>query len=283
MRRQGGAIGLLARLAVSKGAWLTRRSVSFHNPFGQRCLQTPVRSLSWTATDRLPLQWTAAPPVSGVFISHVRALQTQSLEEDGKEMNSGINRHVGSDKHSIANNTAAAGKTVSALSAGSARSREESRAVHSRHATRQMKKLGGEERDKFFNELQRSGKADVYHYSAMLSHVANSEQADSLLMQMAEAGVRPNIVTYNTLISKHQASGQLDRANALLERYADVDSQDTYMHVRRTNSHACTHANRQKTPHLTTTNCFYLRYMLDRSIHASVRRMDLHVGFDVGD
>jgi len=173
-------------------------------------------------------------------------------------MNSGINRHVGSEKHSNANNTAA-GKTVSALSAGSARSREESRAIHSRHATRQMKKLGGEERDKFFNELQRSGKADVYHYSAMLSHVANSEQADSLLMQMAEAGVRPNIVTYNTLISKHQASGQLDRANALFERYADIDSQDTNMRVRRIYLHACMHASRQKTPPLTTTNRFYLR------------------------
>ena len=70
---------------------------------------------------------------------------------------------------------------------------------------------------KIFSELQRSGKADVYHYSAMLSHAEDSAEADHLLEQMAEAGVQPNIVTYNTLINKHQESGQLDRANALLE------------------------------------------------------------------
>jgi pentatricopeptide repeat protein len=102
------------------------------------------------------------------------------------------------------------------LSAGSARSREEARTIRSSKATRQLKKMPREEREKFFSELQKSGNADVYHYSAMLSHAADSAQADSLLEQMAEAGVRPNIVTYNTLINKHQDSGQFDRANALL-------------------------------------------------------------------
>ena len=104
------------------------------------------------------------------------------------------------------------------LSAGSARSREEARTIRSSKATRQLKKMPRDEREKFFSELQKSGNADVYHYSAMLSHAADSAQADSLLEQMAEAGVRPNIVTYNTLINKHQDSGQFDRANALLDR-----------------------------------------------------------------
>ena len=103
------------------------------------------------------------------------------------------------------------------LSAGSARSREEARTIRSSKATRQLKKMPRDEREKFFSELQKSGNADVYHYSAMLSHAADSAQADSLLEQMAEAGVRPNIVTYNTLINKHQDSGQFDRANALLD------------------------------------------------------------------
>jgi len=107
-----------------------------------------------------------------------------------------------------------------ALSPRSARSADETRAIHSRKATRQLKKLPQAERDKFFSELQKSGRADVYHYSAMLSHAADSEQAEELLDQMSEAGVQPNIVTYNTLINKHQETGQLDRASALLSSMA---------------------------------------------------------------
>ena len=110
--------------------------------------------------------------------------------------------------------------SVSALSARSARSLDETRAIRSRKVTRQLKKLPQSERDKFFSELQKTGKADVYHYSAMLSHAADSAQADELLDQMSEAGVQPNVVTYNTLINKHQGNGQLDRARALLDSMA---------------------------------------------------------------
>lgn len=97
---------------------------------------------------------------------------------------------------------------------------DETRTVRSRKVTRQLKKLPQAERDKFFGALQKSGKADVYHYSAMLSHATDSQQADELLDQMSEAGVQPNVVTYNTLINKHQENGQHDRARALLDSMA---------------------------------------------------------------
>ena len=199
---------LVARLAGVKGTWLTRRGPSSVPAPG--ALAGPPRAPALGAA-HARASWSA--PAGG-------------KHDGGKPGGSGGGGGAGASDSAGGDGAGAniagggrsgSGRRVPALSAASARSSEETRAIRSRKATRHLKKLPQGERDKFFSELQRRGQADVYHYSAMLSHAADSEQADLLLEQMAEAGVRPNVVTYNTLINKHQESGQLHRANALLE------------------------------------------------------------------
>ena len=218
---------LIARLAGAKGVWLA--------PRGRTCPQQFTASPTLTGRNSITHARTLyfVPPRprggtdparewytggDGGVGNHASATATTDKSEEKPPINSPADKSGnGRNQYAAAADDSVRRGDLSALSVASARSREETRAIRSRHATRQLKKLPIEERDKFFSELQRSGKADVYHYSAMLSYATDSEQADKLLEQMTEAGVRPNTVTYNTLINKHQESGQLDRANELLE------------------------------------------------------------------
>jgi len=246
----------LSQLSGSTSIWLTRRAALIsHSHAEQLSMERKKLSFSESHQRRTVSRRLAArvSPSHGIFAavgpniqartfsaaSNVLALAGQSLKrqntsatretketksEDSRTTNDSNANNVFRDRCGFGNARAVDFKgarldppNALTLSAGSVRSREEARTIRSSKATRQLKKMPREEREKFFSELQRSGNADVYHYSAMLSHAADSAQADSLLEQMAEAGVRPNIVTYNTLINKHQDSGQFDRANALLD------------------------------------------------------------------
>jgi pentatricopeptide repeat protein len=247
----------LSQLSGSTSIWLTRRAALISHSHAEQLSMERKRDSFSETHQRRTVDRRLAPGVSasyGIFAaavgpniqarelysaSNVLALAGQSLKrkktsavretkeaksEDSRTTNDSNANNVFRDRWGFGNARAVDFKgarldpqNALTLSAGSARSREEARTIRSSKATRQLKKMPKEEREKFFSELQKSGNADVYHYSAMLSHAADSAQTDSLLEQMAEAGVRPNIVTYNTLINKHQDSGQFDRANALLD------------------------------------------------------------------
>eukprot|EP00961_Rhodomonas_salina_P063963 859654-Rhodomonas_salina.1 len=57
----------------------------------------------------------------------------------------------------------------------------------------------------------------VWDHSTMLSSCSNSAQAQALMSEMQRVGVQPNLVTYNTLIQKHNRDGQAELAQQVLE------------------------------------------------------------------
>ena len=90
----------------------------------------------------------------------------------------------------------------------------------SRKAVLKLKKLSSTDRESLFERLQSDGKADVYHYSTMMGLSSNSTQAEELFASMRAAGIQPNIVTYNTILSKLMNDGRLHRAEKIFEELA---------------------------------------------------------------
>ena len=241
---------MVGPMAATRGVWITSRGAAAVQAAlrgsvrasGRRCdLPGPVAATEWTRGRLcIPRTCTGADGLTSPWARHALApggsRQSSGGGDTAQPVASLSRPGKAGRRHAAAGGIKAARKggsktpggstaegkapATSSLSVAGARSAGETRVLRSRKATQRLKTLPVEEREKFFSELQRSGRADVYHYSAMLSHAADGAQAESLFEQMTEAGVRPNLVTYNTAIHKHQESGDFDRAKSLLSNMA---------------------------------------------------------------
>jgi pentatricopeptide repeat protein len=85
-----------------------------------------------------------------------------------------------------------------------------------------------------FEEMRTSGNVDAVSYNILLKQPVNTEggssaqQADAVLEEMSKGGLRPNIATYNSIISSAVATGDFDRAWQTVELMECGQGVDAY-------------------------------------------------------
>ena len=92
-----------------------------------------------------------------------------------------------------------------------------SKLKESQEALMRLKKLSVTERRDLFERLRAAGKADVYHYSTMIGLSASSSEAEKIFSIMKNDGIKPNIVTYNTVLRKMMNEGRLSSAEKIFK------------------------------------------------------------------
>merc|ERR1712166_162274 len=68
-----------------------------------------------------------------------------------------------------------------------------------------------------FKVLKVNGVADVFHWNLMQKLCDTSAEQRSMMEEMAAAGVQPDVITYNTLVSQLTFEGNIEEARAVVE------------------------------------------------------------------
>jgi pentatricopeptide repeat protein len=87
--------------------------------------------------------------------------------------------------------------------------------------------------DAVFKEMKATGKVDVVSYNILLKRCLSDDKspraAEAVLEEMKERGLRPNIATYNSLLSQNLAAGDFSRAWRTVEQMENSgQSPDAY-------------------------------------------------------
>jgi pentatricopeptide repeat protein len=85
-----------------------------------------------------------------------------------------------------------------------------------RKAMAHLRRLRGEDKAAFFRGLQRDGVANAWHYNAMISATVDPDRARTLLAEMRSAGVKPDVVTFTSLITLEMRRGRWQVAEAYM-------------------------------------------------------------------
>jgi len=79
-----------------------------------------------------------------------------------------------------------------------------------------LRRLSGEQKLNFFTILCNRRVANAFHYNAMLSALSDSAKGRTLLLQMIEAKITPDVVTYTSLITLEMRLGNTGKAEIYL-------------------------------------------------------------------
>ena len=79
-----------------------------------------------------------------------------------------------------------------------------------------LRRLRGEDKAAYFRGLQRDGVANAWHYNAMISATVDPDRARTLLAEMRSAGVKPDVVTFTSLITLEMRRGRWQVAEAYM-------------------------------------------------------------------
>eukprot|EP00960_Hanusia_phi_P041592 755079-Hanusia_phi.AAC.1 len=73
---------------------------------------------------------------------------------------------------------------------------------------RMIKQLSAQDRVQYFKAVSSQGKADLFHYTEMISRSASVREAEEFMSSMQQRGIAPSTTTYALMLKKYQQEGK---------------------------------------------------------------------------
>ena len=101
---------------------------------------------------------------------------------------------------------------------------ERRRIAESKQIMMKLKQLSSHECMQFFRSISSQGKADVYHYTEMISKSSSASEAEELMQGMLMKGIAPTTATYTLMLKKYQEEGRMQEVRQIVEELEARDS-----------------------------------------------------------
>ncbi|EKX54425.1 hypothetical protein GUITHDRAFT_99904 [Guillardia theta CCMP2712] len=101
---------------------------------------------------------------------------------------------------------------------------ERRRIAESKQIMMKLKQLSSHECMQFFRSISLQGKADVYHYTEMISKSSSASEAEELMQGMLMRGIAPTTATYTLMLKKYQEEGKMQEVRQIVEELEARDS-----------------------------------------------------------